>query len=81
MKPLLAVTYSEFDNKAGPKLKYQYPEAVLSSQLFENLSDYVIVGKHLCEKSIVIKINDIQFLNYSMAIEDQKVSLSIFSIE
>lgn len=36
------------------------------------LSDYVIVGKHLCKKIIIIKNEDIQYMNYSIAIENAK---------
>lgn len=36
------------------------------------LSDYVIVGTHLCKKIIVIKNDDIQYMNYSVAIENSK---------
>ena len=52
---LLGITYSEFDNKVGPRLLYSYPSDVISSETFETLSDYVIVGKHLCNKIIAIK--------------------------
>lgn len=52
---LLGITYSEFDNKVGPRLLYSYPSGILSSETFETLSDYVIVGKHLCNKIIAIK--------------------------
>ena len=70
---LLGVTYSEFDNKVGPQLRFQYPEGILGPEVFETLSDYVIVGKHLCEKFIVLKTNNMHFLNYSIAIENSKV--------
>ena len=52
---LLGITYSEFDNKVGPRLLFSYPNGVISSETFETLSDYVIVGKHLCNKIIAIK--------------------------
>ena len=56
---LLGITYSEFDNKVGPRLLYSYPSDVISSETFETLSDYVIVGKHLCNKIIAIKTGTI----------------------
>jgi hypothetical protein len=71
-KGLLGITYSEFDNKVGPRLLYAYPSGVLSSETFETLSDYVIVGKHLCNKIIAIKTDDFQFINYSVAIDNSK---------
>jgi hypothetical protein len=58
-KGLLGITYSEFDNKVGPRLLYSYPSDVISSETFETLSDYVIVGKHLCNKIIAIKTGTI----------------------
>ena len=69
---LLGITYSEFDNKVGPQLKYSYPLDVLSKEAFEAYSDYVIVSKQLCEKIIVVAFDDIQFLNYSVAIDNVK---------
>ena len=51
---LLAITYSEFDNKVGPKLKYSYPPEVLPNEVFESFSEYVIMPKQLCEKIIVV---------------------------
>ena len=69
---LLGVTYSEFDNKVGPQLKYSYPPDVLSKEAFEAYSDYVIVSKQLCEKVIVATFDDVQFLNYSVAIDNAK---------
>jgi hypothetical protein len=73
-KHLLGVTYSEFDNTVGPQLLYEYPEDAISPDTFEAVSEYVIVGKHLCEKIIMVKIDDIKFLNYSVAIENSKVA-------
>ena len=69
---LLGVTYSEFDNKVGPQLKFAYPTDVLSKEAFEAYSDYVIVSKQLCDKIIVATFDDVQFLNYSVSIENTK---------
>ena len=72
LKGFRGVTYSQFDNHVGPRLIYSYPTNVLTKEEFENLSDYAIVGKHLCEKILIIKNDNIQFLNYSIAIENSK---------
>jgi len=72
-KSLLGVTYSEFDNAVGPQLLYKYPEDAILPDTFEAVSEYVIVGKHLCEKIIMVKVDNIKFLNYSVAIENSKV--------
>jgi hypothetical protein len=69
---LLALTYSEFDNKVGPQLRYQYPLGIVSPEVFEELSEYVIVGKHLCEKCIAVRTDSFQFCNYSVAIDNKK---------
>mmetsp|Transcript_8185 Transcript_8185/g.17883 ORF Transcript_8185/g.17883 Transcript_8185/m.17883 type:complete len:100 (-) Transcript_8185:112-411(-) len=69
---LLGITYSEFDNKVGTELKYSYPKDVLSKEAFETYSDFVIVSNQLCEKLIVVAFDDIQFMNYSVAIDNVK---------
>jgi len=69
---MLGITYSEFDNIVGPQLQYSYPPKVLSEDTFETLSDYAIVGSHLCNKSIVVKTEDIQFVSYSAIINQKK---------
>lgn len=73
---LLGVTYSQFDNTVGPQLLYEYPKGTISPDAFEAVSEYVIVGKHLCEKIIMVKVDNIKFLNFSVAIENSKVWLS-----
>lgn len=69
---LLAITYSEFDNTVGPQLRYQYPFNVVSREAFESISDYVIVGKHLSNKSLLVHLEQYQYLNYSVAIDNKK---------
>ena len=69
---LIGVTYAEFDNKVGPQLKFSYPPDVMSKEMFETYSDYVIVSKQLCEKSIVVTFDEMNFLNYSVAIDNPK---------
>lgn len=72
MSGLIGVTFSQFDNKYGTQLVSSFPDTVMQKEDFENLSDYAIVGKHLCGKIISVKTSDIQFLNYSIAIENPK---------
>ena len=71
-KHLKGLTYSEFDNTVGPKLMYAYPQSILSKERFEELSDYVIVGNHLCRKIIEVKNDDLAYMNYSIAIDNPK---------
>jgi hypothetical protein len=72
MAGCLGLTYSEFDNIVGPRLLYCYPTDAISRSNFEVLSDYVIVGKHLCGKVIAIKTETLQYINYPVAIDNIK---------
>ncbi len=69
-----SITYSEFDNIVGPRLIYQVPTNVISSEAFESVSDYVIVGHHLCGKVIGIKLEQFHYINCCVAIDNKKVS-------
>lgn len=71
MDALLGVTYSEFDNKVGPQLRFSWPVDIIQRD-FESLSDYVIVGKHLCGKILTIRNDDLIFVNHSIALENSK---------
>ena len=71
-KYLLGVIFSQFDNRVGPQLCYQYPDQIISQQVFDCISDYVIVGPHLNGKIITVKYNTYQFMNCSIAIDDVK---------
>jgi hypothetical protein len=81
MKPreLLAVTYSEFDNHAGPQLRHSFPPDIISKEMFEPIADYVILGKHLCERVITVKLEKWQLLSYPIAIEDNKYDRNTLS--
>ena len=74
MKPqLLGITYTEFDNRVGPQLRFQYPPDVINKETFEDVSSYVIVGKHLSERIITVVIdNQRLFMNYSVLIDNAK---------
>ena len=68
---LLGITYSEFDNTMGPQLRYEYPSGIIEED-FEELSDYVIVGKKLSNKVITIIQPNYQYSNYPIALENPK---------
>ena len=74
MKPqLLGITYTEFDNRVGPQLRFQYPPNIINKETFEDVSSYVIVGKHLSERIITVTIDHHHlFMNYSIAIDNAK---------
>jgi len=69
---ILGLTYSEFDNKIGPQLRFAYPCDILSKDIFESYSEYVIMSKPLCDKVITVFHKDMKFMNYSVAIENPK---------
>jgi hypothetical protein len=74
MNELKCITYSKFDNIAGPELQYSCPSGVITNELFESLSEYVIVSKQLCEKIIVIEMGEIKYLNLTVAVDNAKYS-------
>lgn len=76
---LLGIIYSEFDNEVGPRLVFQYPSNIMTPKIFETLSDYIIVGKHLCEKIMIIRYENQQIVNYSVAIENSKYGRNTLS--
>jgi len=75
---LRGVTYSEFDNFVGPRLLYSHPPNILGAQ-FERFSDYVIVDKDLCEKIIIVRSDNIQFLNYPIGVTNKKYHRNMLS--
>lgn len=78
-RDLLAVTYAEFDNHAGPQLRYSYPPDVITKDHFEPIADYVILGKHLCDRVITVKLEKWQLLSYPIAIENNKYDRNTLS--
>ena len=66
---LRGVTYSEFDNKVGPRLKFQYPANAIGNITANVQAD---PGKHLCGKIITVRGEGLQFVNYSVAIDNPK---------
>ena len=47
-----AIFYAEFDNVAGPQIRYQAPSKYLSGDTFDSISDYIIIDKPLCGRII-----------------------------
>ena len=72
LKHLLGITYSEFDKIVGPQLQFAYPNDVIHPKTFENISDFAIVDRQLCDKIIIVKVNDIQYLSYTITIDNSK---------
>lgn len=76
---LLAITYSEFDNIAGPTMRHCFPPDTITKEAFEPISDYVILGKHLCNKLITVKQDKWQLMSYPIAIENDKYERNTLS--
>ncbi|CAM9426561.1 unnamed protein product, partial [Phaeothamnion confervicola] len=69
---LLCVFYSEFDNVTGPKICFQAPQDFLPADKFDGVSDYVIVGKALCQKLISVHAYGYKIVGHPMCIQDEK---------
>ncbi|TMW65334.1 hypothetical protein Poli38472_007976 [Pythium oligandrum] len=72
MSMLKGVFYSEFDNIAGPQIVFQAPSDVLSSDVFDSVSSYIIIDKALCGKIITVCAQNIKIVGYPVCIEDDK---------
>ncbi|KAG2531510.1 hypothetical protein BBO99_00000151 [Phytophthora kernoviae] len=64
--------YSEFDNVAGPVILFQAPENVLSNEVFDSVSGYIIIDKALCGKIITVRAQQMKIVGYPVCIEDDK---------
>ncbi|CAI5735732.1 unnamed protein product [Hyaloperonospora brassicae] len=64
--------YSEFDNVAGPVILFQAPPNVLSNEVFDSVSGYIIIDKALCGKIITVRAQQMKIVGYPVCIEDDK---------
>ncbi|CAH0477993.1 unnamed protein product [Peronospora belbahrii] len=64
--------YSEFDNVAGPVILFQAPKNVLSTEVFDSVSGYIIIDKALCGKIITVRAQQMKIVGYPVCIEDDK---------
>ncbi|KAL7691953.1 putative nitrogen permease regulator 2 [Plasmopara halstedii] len=64
--------YSEFDNVAGPVIVFQAPKNVLSNEVFDSVSGYIIIDKALCGKIITVRAHHVKIVGYPVCIEDDK---------
>ncbi|KAJ0396195.1 hypothetical protein P43SY_001902 [Pythium insidiosum] len=64
--------YSEFDNIAGPQIVFQAPANLLSNEVFDSVSSYIIIDKALCNKIITVCVQGLQIVGYPVCIEDDK---------
>lgn len=68
-----AIFYAEFDNIAGPQILYQAPNEYLSNEVFDSISDYIIIDKPLCGKIVTLVLPpDQTIVGYPVCIEDDK---------
>jgi hypothetical protein len=73
-KMLKGIFYSEFLNKEGAKILSQAPENLISSELFETISDYIIPKPQCCGKMIVFTHDQYQYLGMPQYISGDKYS-------
>uniref|UniRef100_K3WCL8 Nitrogen permease regulator 2 n=1 Tax=Globisporangium ultimum (strain ATCC 200006 / CBS 805.95 / DAOM BR144) TaxID=431595 RepID=K3WCL8_GLOUD len=66
------VFYAEFDNVAGPQIVFQAPYNVLSNEVFDSVSGYIIIDKALCGKIITGSVMQMKIVGYPVCIEDDK---------
>jgi len=56
---LLGLFFAEFHPVQGPKISYQVPEALISADVFEAFSEFIIPKPQLCGRLVAL------FLSYS----------------
>ncbi len=69
---LVGVFYSEFDNILGPKITYQTPKGFLRSEVFDEVSDFIITCPELCHKLITFTHHNYTILGYPIALSNNK---------
>eukprot|EP00639_Heterosigma_akashiwo_P031127 CAMPEP_0194670098 /NCGR_PEP_ID=MMETSP0295-20121207/4989_1 /TAXON_ID=39354 /ORGANISM="Heterosigma akashiwo, Strain CCMP2393" /LENGTH=220 /DNA_ID=CAMNT_0039553235 /DNA_START=35 /DNA_END=694 /DNA_ORIENTATION=+ len=72
MAALKGIFYSEFDNVAGPVILFQYPEGTIPAEVFDGISDFVIIHKDLCERVITLCTDGLKVMGYPVVIENEK---------
>lgn len=69
---LQSVFLAEFDNHIGPKIVYQTPENVLSVDLFDMVSDFIITTAELCGKVVTCQVFNQKIMSYCVLFKDDK---------
>jgi hypothetical protein len=68
---LLALLYCEFDNKLGPRLKFQVPDNFLTPEQFAPLSTYTITKRKLCGFHYSLKAYGMLFLSFPVYMQNE----------
>ncbi len=69
---MLCCYYSEFDNKVGPKIVYQYPLNYISMEDYDFLSDYSITVSSLSKQLIMMNYQNKIYMAYPVRISNKK---------
>lgn len=66
------IFFSEFDNTLGPRIVYQHPDALLSAEEFDSVSEYVICKPQLCSNVIAVSAGEWIVMGCPVLIEHAK---------
>eukprot|EP00475_Leptophrys_vorax_P006246 TRINITY_DN13837_c0_g1_i1.p1 TRINITY_DN13837_c0_g1~~TRINITY_DN13837_c0_g1_i1.p1 ORF type:complete len:453 (-),score=109.56 TRINITY_DN13837_c0_g1_i1:70-1374(-) len=72
MSELLGLFFAEFDNIVGPKVTHQVPDKFIASDVFTQVSDYIIPDNELCFKFITLNVEKCVIAGYPVRIENKK---------
>uniref|UniRef100_A0A5S6Q079 Nitrogen permease regulator 2 n=2 Tax=Trichuris muris TaxID=70415 RepID=A0A5S6Q079_TRIMR len=76
--PLLCLIYAEFDARVGPRIVYQVPEEIVSKELFDSLSAFLIPRSELVDRLIKVDLPSLKIMGYPKAIESKKYERNAF---
>ncbi|XP_023290819.1 GATOR complex protein NPRL2 isoform X2 [Orussus abietinus] len=69
---------SEFHHIAGPKITCQVPENVVSKDIFDNVSVYIIPKAQLQRSTITVTMKDFKILGFPVKIDNKKYARNAF---
>eukprot|EP01006_Ploeotia_vitrea_P056073 TRINITY_DN68064_c7_g1_i1.p1 TRINITY_DN68064_c7_g1~~TRINITY_DN68064_c7_g1_i1.p1 ORF type:complete len:424 (-),score=48.60 TRINITY_DN68064_c7_g1_i1:38-1309(-) len=78
MDGLEAVLFAEFDNVKGPKIKYQHPPNILSQEVEDSLSPYLLPGTDFSKDVVIFNEGDKLFIGFPQSIEGRKYCRNYF---
>jgi hypothetical protein len=76
--PILAIFLAEFHHIAGPKIVYQHPVEVISKEIFDAVSSYIIPKTHLQRITMTVNVLGKKVIGYPIQIKDDKYERNAF---
>ncbi|KHJ41958.1 nitrogen permease regulator 2 [Trichuris suis] len=76
--PLLCLIYAEFDARVGPRIVYQVPVEIVTKELFDSLSAFLIPRSELVDRLIKVDLPSLKIMGYPKAIENNKYERNAF---